>query len=98
MRISIGISNLRPDESLKAGLEVVDAAVVELGHLVEQLLVLGLEVFPDWSELLSGLGCGANKRTCHQRSLSALALHNIPSYNNLHKIQQMHVDYEKNNT
>lgn len=55
------ITNLRPDESLKAGLEVVDAALVELGHLVQQLLVLGLEVFPDRSELLSslgGVGCG----------------------------------------
>lgn len=50
------ITNLRPDESLKAGLEVVDAALVELGHLVQQLLVLGLEVFPDRSELLSSLG------------------------------------------
>ena len=53
-----GVTNLRPDESLKAGLEVVDAAVVELGHLVQQLLVLGLEVVPDRSELLSGLRCG----------------------------------------
>lgn len=51
-------TNLRPDKSLKAGLEVVDAALVELGHLVQQLLVLGLEVFPDRSELLSSLGCG----------------------------------------
>lgn len=57
------ITNLRPDESLKAGLEVVDAAVVELGHLVQQLLVLGLKVFPDRPELLSGLGCGEREET-----------------------------------
>ena len=55
------ITNLRPDESLEAGLEVVDAAVVELGHLVQQLLVLGLKVLPDRSELLSGLGCGRGR-------------------------------------
>lgn len=53
-----GVHNLCPNESLKAGLEVVDAALVELGHLIQQLLVFGLEVFPDWSELLSGLRDG----------------------------------------
>lgn len=46
------VTNLRPDESLEAGLEVVDAALVELGHLVQELLVLGLEVIFDWSEFL----------------------------------------------
>lgn len=51
-----GISNLCPDESLKARLEVVNTAVVELGHLVKQLLVLDLKVFLDRSEFLSGLG------------------------------------------
>lgn len=57
-----GVTNLCPDESLKAWLEVVDAAVVELGHLIEQLLVLDLKVFLDWSELLSGLECGGKRR------------------------------------
>lgn len=56
-----GGTNLRSDERLKAGLEVVDAAVVELGHLVQQLLVLGLKVFLDRSELFFGLGCGGAK-------------------------------------
>lgn len=59
-----GTANLRPDESLKAGLKVVNAAVVELGHLVQQLLVLGLKVFPDRPELLFGLrGAGRTEET-----------------------------------
>lgn len=52
------VTNLCPNESLETGLEVVDAAVVEFGHFIQQLLVLGLKVFPDRSELLSGLMCG----------------------------------------
>lgn len=32
-------TNLCTDEGLEAGLEVIDAAVVELGHLVQKLLV-----------------------------------------------------------
>lgn len=78
-----GVTNLRPNESLKAGLEVVNAAVVEFGHLVQQLLVFGLKVFPDWPELFSGLGCGGergNKRTDHQWSVSVLTLQNVPSF------------------
>lgn len=47
---------LRTDQGLKAGLEVVEAAVVEPRHLIQQLLVLGLEVFPHRPELFSGLG------------------------------------------
>lgn len=58
----MAITNLRPDKSLKTGLEVVDAAVVELGHLVKQLLVLGFEIFPDWSQLLSSLGWGDERK------------------------------------
>lgn len=49
------IAHLCPDECLKAGLKVVDAAVVELGHLIQQLLVLRFKVLPDWSQLLPGL-------------------------------------------
>lgn len=49
------VTHLSPDESLEAGLEVVDAALVELGHLVQQLLVLGLKVVLDRPELLTGL-------------------------------------------
>lgn len=63
----MGLTNLRPDESLKAGLEVVDAAVVELGHLIQQLLVFSLKVFPDWSELLSGLRCEKKGRSQKNR-------------------------------
>lgn len=51
------VTNLCPDESLEAGLEVVDAALVELGHLVQELLVLGLEVIFDRSEFLFCLWC-----------------------------------------
>lgn len=66
--VRVMVTNLCPNESLEAGLEVVDAAVVEFGHFVQQLLVLGLEVLPDRSELLSGLTRGrgrGNKRTGH---------------------------------
>lgn len=75
MHLRGDVTNLRPDEGLKAGLEVVNAAVVELGHLIQQLLVFGLKVFPDRSELLSGLGCGVgwgDIRRGHQRSLSVV--------------------------
>lgn len=55
-------TNLCSDERLKAGLEVVDATVVELGHLIQQLLVLDLKIVPDRSKLLFGLQCGGEKR------------------------------------
>lgn len=61
-----GVTNLCPDERLKAGLEVVDAAVVELGHLIQQLLVFSFKVFPDWSELLSGLECAREREDKRQ--------------------------------
>ena len=51
-------AHLRPNESLEAGLEVVDAAVVELGHLVQQLLVLGFKVVPDRPQLIFSLVAG----------------------------------------
>lgn len=50
-------TDLSSDESLETGLEVVYAAVVEFGHLVEQLLVLSLKVFLDWPKLFPGLRC-----------------------------------------
>lgn len=64
------LTNLCPDESLKAGLEVVDAAVVELGHLIQQLLVFSLKVFPDWSELLSGLRCEKKREESKEQATS----------------------------
>lgn len=51
------MTDLSSYKSLKTGLEVVYAAVVEFGHLLEQLLVLSLKVFLDWSELFPGLRC-----------------------------------------
>lgn len=48
--------HLRTDQGLKAGLEVVEAAAVEPWHLVQELLVLGLEVIPHGPKLFSGLG------------------------------------------
>lgn len=48
-------AHLSSYQSLKAGLKVVDAAVVELGHLVQQLLVLGFKVFPDRLQFFPGL-------------------------------------------
>lgn len=47
---------LCPDQGLKAGLEVVKSAAVEPWHLIQQLFVLGLEVFPHRPQLFSGLG------------------------------------------
>lgn len=55
-------TNLSTDKSLKAGLEVVDATLVEFGHLVQQLLVLGLEVLLDWLQLFFCLECGGKMR------------------------------------
>lgn len=52
-----GYTDLSSNQSLKAGLEIVDATVIEFGHLLQQLLVLSLKVFLDWSELFSGLRC-----------------------------------------
>lgn len=46
---------LRPDQSLEAGLEEVNAAVVEPGHLLQELLVLGLKVLSHRPQLLTGL-------------------------------------------
>lgn len=80
-----GITNLCPDESLKARLEVVDTAVVELGHLVKKLLVLDLKVFLDWSELLSGLGCGGERGKNESVTISS-DLKNIPIF---HQCQLM---------
>ncbi len=48
-------AHLSSYQSLKAGLKVVDAAVVELGHLVQQLLVLRFKVFSDGLQLFPGL-------------------------------------------
>lgn len=56
-----GRTDLSSNQSLEAGLEVVDATVVELGHLLQQLLVLGLKVFLDRPELFSGLRCGEER-------------------------------------
>lgn len=55
------VTHLSSDQGLEAGLEVVDAALVELGHLVQQLLVLGLKVVLDRPELLAGLKVGGAK-------------------------------------
>lgn len=48
--------HLCSDQGLEAGLEVVESAVVEPRHLVQELLVLGLEVVPHGPELFPGLG------------------------------------------
>lgn len=50
------LPHLCPDQGLKAGLEVVKSAAVEPWHLIQELLVLGLEVFPHRPQLFSGLG------------------------------------------
>lgn len=67
MHLHSAFTDLSSDESLKTGLEVVYAAVVEFGHLVEQLLVLSLKVFLDWPKLFPGLRCeeerGKKKRS-----------------------------------
>lgn len=47
--------HLGSDQGLKAGLEVVEPAVVEPRHLIQELLVLGLEVVPHRPQLFSGL-------------------------------------------
>lgn len=57
MHLQSAFTDLSSDESLETGLEVVYAAVVEFGHLVEQLLVLSLKVFLDWPKLFPGLRC-----------------------------------------
>lgn len=44
-------AHLGPDKRLEARLKVVDAAVVKFGHLVQQLLILGFEILPDWPQL-----------------------------------------------
>lgn len=51
-----GVKQPRIDQGLKAGLEVVQAAVVEPRHLIQELLVLGLKVIPHGPKLFSGLG------------------------------------------
>lgn len=48
--------HLCPDQGLKAGLEVVKSAAIEPWHLVQELFVLGLKVFPYRPQLFSGLG------------------------------------------
>lgn len=47
--------HLCSDQGLKAGLEVVQSAVVEPRHLIQELLVLGLKVIPHGPKLFSGL-------------------------------------------
>ena len=47
--------HLGSDQRLKAGLEVVKPTVVEPRHLIQELLVLGLEVVPHRPQLFSGL-------------------------------------------
>lgn len=47
--------HLGPDQGLEAGLEVVKSAAIEPRHLIQELFVLGFEVFPDRPQLLSGL-------------------------------------------
>lgn len=48
-------SHLRPDQGLEAGLEVIDAAAVKFGHLLQELLVFGLKVLLHRPQLLAGL-------------------------------------------
>ena len=57
--------HLCSDQGLKAGLEVVQSAVVEARHLIQELLVLGLKVIPHWPKLFSGLGSNTLGVTAH---------------------------------
>lgn len=63
VHLQSGFTDLSSDKSLKAGLEVVYATVVEFGHLLEQLLVLSLKVFFDWPKLFPGLRCEEKRET-----------------------------------
>lgn len=49
------MSHLCPHQRLEAGFEVIDAAAVEFGHLLQQLLVLGFKVLLHGAQLLPGL-------------------------------------------
>lgn len=64
VHLQSGFTDLSSDKSLKTGLEVVYATVVEFGHLLEQLLVLSLKVFLDWSKLFPGLRCEEEREKC----------------------------------
>lgn len=49
-------SHLCPHQRLEAGFEIIDAAAVEFGHLLQELLVLGFKILLDGAQLLTGLG------------------------------------------
>lgn len=49
-------SHLRPDQRLKAGFEVIDAAAIKLGHFLQELLVFGFKVLLHRPQLFAGLG------------------------------------------
>ena len=62
-------SHLRAEQRLKARREVIAAAAVEFGHLLQQLLVFGFEVRPHGAQLLPRLwgvwGGGAVRSAPH---------------------------------
>lgn len=93
------IAHLCPDECLKAGLKVVDAAVVELGHLIQQLLVLRFKVLPDWSQLLPGLAGGKPKTSTKHTSSSLWSLSNhIPAtFSGMSSVNNHEKQYENEN-
>jgi len=49
-------SHLRPDQRLKAGFEVINAAAIKLGHFLQELLVFGFKVLLHRPQLFTGLG------------------------------------------
>lgn len=93
------IAHLCTDECLKAGLKVVDAAVVELGHLIQQLLVLRFKVLPDWSQLLPGLAGGKPKTSTKHTSSSLWSLSNhIPAtFSGMSSVNNHEKQYENEN-
>lgn len=66
-------SHLCPDQRLKAGFEVIDAAAIKLGHFLQELLVFGFKVLLHRPQLFTGLGkergwgvrkCPSLEQTC----------------------------------
>lgn len=68
-------AHLSSYQSLKAGLKVVDAAVVELGHLIQQLLVLCFKVFPDRLQFFPGLKSEHTHTHTHNGAMNKTRCH-----------------------